>query len=61
MYIIAVIQVKAFFSAKPITQATQLDGKRSLMADEWIGRLLTRSLGPQLEVIRVQTPHLQML
>jgi hypothetical protein len=61
MYIVAVVQVKALLCTEPITKATQLDGKRALMANKWIRSLLTCCLGPQLEVIWVQASHLQVL
>jgi hypothetical protein len=60
MHIVTVIQVEALLSAEPITQATQLDGVGTLMADERIWSLLTRCLGPELKVIWVQAPHLQV-
>jgi hypothetical protein len=60
MYIVTVIQVKALLSAEPISQATQLDGIRALMTDKWVRSLLTCCLGPELKVIWVQAPHLQV-
>jgi hypothetical protein len=61
MYIVTMIQVKALLSAEPITQAAQLDGKRTLMTNKWIWSFLTCCLGPQLKVVCVQAPHLQVL
>jgi len=58
MYVVAMVQVKALLRAQPITQATQLYGKRALMTNKRIWILFTRCLGPQLEVIWVQAPHL---
>lgn len=55
------IQIESFFGAEALAKTTQLNGKRSLVTYERVGRLLSRRLRPQLEVRRVQTAHLEMV
>lgn len=59
--VVTVIQIEALFGAEPVPQATQLDGEGPFVAYERVRRFVAGRLGPKLEVLRVQTSHLQVL
>jgi len=61
VHVVAVVQVKPFLGAESVPQATQLDGIRFLVTKQWIRRLFTWCLGPQLILARIRISHLQVI
>jgi hypothetical protein len=61
VHVVAVVQVKPFLSAKSVPQTAQLDGIRFLVTKQWIWRLFTWRLGPQLILTRIRVSHLQVI
>lgn len=55
------VEVESFLGAEAVSQATQLDGKGPLVADEGVRGLIAAGARPQLKLGSVEPAHFQVL